>query len=314
MTARIIMRMRVAEARLITRDVLLITLTHPRRRILPAWSAGAHVDVKLPDGKTRQYSLCGDPSDLAAYRIAVKHETAGRGGSKWMHENVRIDAEIHISTPWNNLPLVIAPRYVLLGGGIGITPLVSMAYTLSAEGKDFELHYCARSSEAAPLLAELRAICGDRLQCWFSSAGQRYDVASLGSPQDGTMVYACGPQRLLDAVQSTLELGGWREEQLRMEVFRPIDDGAIKPEPFYARIASTGEALYIPADQSLLEILRGHGVVLASSCELGVCGSCECGYIEGAVIHRDKVLPAAKRQDRIIPCVSRARVSVTLDL
>ena len=247
------------------------------------------------------------------YEIAVKREVTGRGGSIWVHENIREGSEVHVSAPRNNLPLSAAgERYILIAGGIGITPLLSMARTLKRWGKDFTLHYCARSASEAPLLDELRDICGPSLQCWFSQGGARFDPAVIGPYEENTHVYICGPQRLLDAVQ--LALSNWPENHVHGEVFQMTVDENFKPEPFEATVRSTGQRFLVPADRSLLDVLRENDFLMPSSCEIGVCGSCECGYRDGVVLHRDKVLPTSKRQDRLMLCVSRARVSVTLDL
>lgn len=315
MSARIVMTLRVEAAEAVTPEVLRLALVHPRRPELPAWEPGAHVDLRLPDGRVRQYSLCGDPADRSRYVLAVKREAAGRGGSDWAHANLLPGALAHVSHPRNNFPLAAdATRHVLIGGGIGVTPLAAMARRLAATGADFTLHLCAGSPERAPLLAELRAVCGDRLTGWFSSEGRRFDPAALGAPGDGVHVYACGPQRLTDAVLAALKAGGWPQEQVHVEHFAPIRDENDKPEPFDAVIASTGAVLHVPADLSLLDVLRANGFSMPSSCEIGVCGSCECGYRDGTVIHRDVVLPVGRRQDRMMPCVSRARVRMTLAL
>lgn len=315
MTARLIMKLTVASARPTTPEVLHLRLIHPQRPELPAWEPGAHVDLRLPDGRVRQYSLCGDPADRTGYEIAVKREEAGRGGSAWAHANLKPGAVAHVSAPRNNFPLVeSAGEHILIGGGIGITPFVAMARRLAAQDAHFVLHDCAPSAERAPLLDELRAVCGERLHEWFSAEGSRFDPAEIGPPRDGTHVYACGPQRLLEAVRARLSEAGWPEAQVHSEVFQATLDENFKPEPFDARIASTGAVLHVPADRSLLQVLRDHGFATASSCELGICGTCICGYRDGVVIHRDVVLPVASRQDRMTPCVSRARVAVTLDL
>ncbi|TXM72677.1 oxidoreductase [Methylobacterium sp. WL12] len=315
MTARMIMKLKVASARPTTPAVLHLRLVHPQRPELPAWDPGAHVDLRLPDGRVRQYSLCGDPADRTAYEIAVKREDAGRGGSAWAHENLLPGAVAHVSAPRNNFPLVdVASEHIFVAGGIGVTPFVAMARQLATDGRRFVLHDCAPSPEQAPLLNELRAVCGRHLREWFTSEGRRFEPAEIGPPRDGTHVYACGPQRLLDVVRAALSAAGWPDAQIHSEVFQATLDENFKPEPFDATIASTGAVLHVPADRSLLQVLRDHGLATASSCELGVCGTCTCGYRDGVVIHRDVVLPVASRQDRMTPCVSRARVSVTLDL
>jgi vanillate O-demethylase ferredoxin subunit len=312
-TARLIMKLRVAKARLTTPDVLQLELVHPLRPTLPGWSAGAHVDLRMPDGRVRQYSLCGDSDNLSSYQIAIKREAAGRGGSNWVHDTLGDGREVHISSPRNNFPL--DPNgldYILIAGGIGITPLISMALTLKRRGKAFTLHYCARSTADAPLLDQLKEICGPDLKTWFSQDGTRFDPATIGPYREGRQLYMCGPQRLLDAVQASVSQ--WPDDRVHGEVFQMTVDENFKPEPFEATIRSTGQKLLVPADRSLLDVLRDSGFVMPSSCEMGICGSCECGYRDGIVLHRDKVLPTSKRQDRLMLCVSRARVGVTLDL
>jgi len=314
-SARLVMKLQVAAVVATTSDVLHLTLVHPRRPELPSWTAGAHVDLRLPDGRVRQYSLCGDPADRSRYEIAIKREDVGRGGSTWFHRNLTAGSIADVSAPRNNFPLAPgARRHILVAGGIGVTPLLAMARTLAGEGADFELNLCARSAADAPLLADVRAVCGDRLHSWFSDEGQRFDPARLHGSAANAHVYACGPRRLTEAVQAALGEKGWSPDQVHVEHFAAISDETFNPEPFEARIVSTGALLHVPADRSLLDVLREHGFSQPSSCELGVCGACECGYRDGTVIHRDAVLSVGKRRDRMTPCVSRSRGEVTLDL
>lgn len=315
MTARLIMRMRVEAAEPSTPEVTVFTLAHPTRPVLPEAPPGAHVDLRLPDGRVRQYSLCGDPADRSRWRVAVKREDAGRGGSRWCHESLRAGSPVLVSAPRNNFPLAPdARRHVMVAGGIGVTPFAAMARHLAAEGADFALHFAARSAASAPLLPEVRAACGSRLVTWFGAEGRRFDPALLGPPEEETHVYACGPERLTAAVRERTEALGWPPERVRFEVFQATLDENFKPEPFDVVLASSGETLRVPADRSALDVLRDHGLAMPSSCENGVCGACVCGYRDGAVIHRDQVLPVGARQDRMTPCVSRARVAVTLEL
>jgi vanillate O-demethylase ferredoxin subunit len=316
MTARLIMKMNVVDARADTDDITVFTLRHPWRIRLPPPEPGAHVDLRLPDGRTRQYSLCGDPNDDAQYRIAVKREDDGRGASRWIHANLKPGAIAHVSTPRNNFPLAAdARRHVFVAGGIGITPVAAMARRVAQRGEDFRLHYCARSDKA-PLIGDLRAICGpDRLATYFSGGSQprRFDcAAALARPAPGVHLYCCGPQRLTDAVREATR--AWPGAQVHFEVFKPTLDENFQPEPFDVRIASTGETIRVPAARSALDVLRERGFPLPSSCELGVCGSCVCRYRDGTVIHRDSVLGVGDRQDRMMLCVSRARVAVTLEI
>src|SRR5271155_3541442 len=185
MSARLIMKLRVAQAHYTTPDVLHLTLVHPRKPELPAWTPGAHVDLRIPDGRTRQYSLCGDPADRTHYEIAIKREAAGRGTSIWAHANLAVGAIAHVSAPRNNFPLVEgARRFVLVAGGIGITPFAAMVRQLAWDQADFEMHRGAASPVAEGLLPELLALCRARLGRWFSSEGLRFSAAMIGQPED----------------------------------------------------------------------------------------------------------------------------------
>ncbi|MGQ4274571.1 PDR/VanB family oxidoreductase [Terrihabitans sp. B22-R8] len=317
MSARVIMKLVVTERIAEAEDVMVLVLRHASRPALPAWRAGAHIDVHLPDGKVRQYSLCGDPADLSTWRIAVKREAGGRGGSGWLYDNLAAGDAIKASAPRSHFALDEgASRHIFIAGGIGVTPLVPMAREAAAKGGEFHVHYCARGADKAALLGDLRAICGDRLTTYFSG-DRRFDADAVLAAEGnapGTHVYACGPARLTDAVRAAGTALGWPEERLHFEVFKPVLDENFKPEPFDILIRSTGEVLRVPAERSALDVLKERGFSLLSSCELGVCGSCICGYSEGNVIHRDSVLGLHDRQSRMAPCVSRARGSVTLDL
>lgn len=319
MTARIIMKMAVCDVRAITDSVRLYTFRHPSRSHLPRPTPGSHVDLHLPGGQTRQYSLCGNPDDDTVYQIAVKREDEGRGASRWIHENVAIGCTVPVSAPRNNFPLAEdAVRHVLIAGGIGITPMLAMTKYLAQRDFPFELHYCAHESRTAPFLSTLSDICGtQRLRTYFSDAGgqppRRLNVHQLlTAVTPGTHVYCCGPQRLTHAFREAAI--NWPGSYVHSEVFKPTLNENFVAEPFDVKLASTGEVVRIPANKSALEVLRAHGVGLPSSCELGVCGACECRYLDGTVIHRDSVLDVAARQDRLMLCVSRARVSVTLDI
>jgi ferredoxin-NADP reductase len=317
-TARIIMKMAVCRIGDETDTVRVFKFRHPRRPHLPAPTPGAHVDLHLPGGRIRQYSLCGDPSDDTTYQIAVKREEDGRGASRWIHDNLRLGSIVPVSAPRNNFPLVPAARSLFIAGGIGITPILPMVRTLAGGGADFELHYYAQHERGAPFLPLLRDICGpQRMTAYFSSgrgeAPTRLDVEDLlKTVTPGAHVYCCGPRRLTLAFRAAAV--NWPENYVHSEVFKPTLDENFVPEPFDVRLTSSGEVLRVPADKSALEVLRAHGAGLPSSCEFGVCGSCACRYTEGTVIHRDSVLDVTARQDQMILCVSRARVSVTLDL
>jgi len=317
MSARIIMKLTVIDRVEECAGVLLLSLRHHRKPLLPAWRGGAHVDIHLPDGKVRQYSLCGDPCSRETYQVAIQRETTGRGGSNWIHDQVGAGDTVHVSAPRTNFSLDDgAERHVFIAGGIGVTPLLAMAREARTNGQDFVFHYCARRRADAPLLASLASVCADRLVTHFSDE-QRLDIDAMFADLDaaeGTHIYGCGPARLTDAIRRVARVEGWPEERVHFEVFQPALDDDFKPEPFEIVVASTGQRVTVPADQSALSILREQGYSMPSSCELGVCGACICGYTDGQVIHRDSVLSLADRQARMTPCISRARNSVTLDV
>lgn len=313
MTARIIMKLDVIGREPAGDGTIRLIFKHPWRETLPEWTPGSHVDLRLPDGKIRQYSLIGDPHRKDVYVIAVKQEFDGRGGSRWIHEALAAGKQAHVTAPRNNFRLAEHNgRHVLIAGGIGVTPLLSMARALAERNADFVLHYCARSEQAS-LLDELRDICGEKLQLHLPG-GTRFDAAATLGQEDplSTQVYCCGPDRLTASVREATQ--DWNPDTVHFEIFQPTLDENFKPEPFDVTIASSGKTIRIPADRSALDVLRENGFILPSSCELGVCGSCECGYRDGIVIHRDSVLGLSARQDRMMLCVSRARVSVTVDL
>jgi len=194
--------------------------------------------------------------------------------------------------------------------------LLAMAREAKARDHDFVFHYCARRRADAPLLASLESVCGDRLITHFSDE-QRLDIDAMfaGLPASGgAHVYGCGPARLTEAIRRAANTHEWPDERVHFEVFQPALDDNFKPEPFEIIVASSGQRLTVPADQSALSVLRENGYSMPSSCELGVCGACICGYTDGQVIHRDSVLSLADRQARMTPCISRARHSVTLDI
>jgi vanillate O-demethylase ferredoxin subunit len=297
----------------------VITFRHPRRAHLPAPEPGAHVDLHLPDGRVRQYSLCGDPDDDRTYTIAVRIEPGGRGGSRWVHEALGPGRIVPVSAPRNHFPLADgAAHHVLVAGGIGITPIAAMAQRLAATRASFELHYCAPDAGHAPLLERLRSVCGPRLKAWFTREPRPspFDPAQvLARRVAGAHLYACGPRRLVDAVLHAA--ARWPADAVHQERFEPLDDAGFVPDSFSVVIASTGRHIDVPADRSLLEALRTAGFMVPSSCGIGVCGACECGFRAepgSAPIHRDVVLGMQARTQRIMPCVSRASGRIVLDL
>jgi len=309
-TARLIMKLVVEAARPTTPEVRVLTLRHASKPELPSWTPGAHVDLRLPDGKTRQYSLCGDPADRARWTLAIKREEAGRGGSRWVHEGVRAGDVLLVSAPRNNFPLAdSAGRHVLVAGGIGVTPLLPMMRAAAQAGRPWTLLFLARRAADAPLLREARAIPGGEVRVHASEEGSRLDVAAeLAAPRPGTVLYCCGPEKLMLAVEAAT--AAWPEGTVRFEWFTPRS----RPEGegsggFEITLAQRGVTLPVPPGRSVLDVLAEAGVDQPRSCEQGICGTCECRVLEGEVDHRDSILSAAERaaNDVMMTCVSRAK-------
>lgn len=280
---------------------------------LPGWRAGAHLDVVVGDAGVRQYSLCGDPLDTGSYRIAVLREPAGRGGSAWIHERLRPGARVSVRGPRNHFELEPAGTYVFVAGGIGITPILAMIRTVEAAGRPWRLLYGGRSAASMAFLAEL-APYGDRVQLFDESAVGRIPLATV-APGPDTLVYACGPEALLSACESLAET--WPPGRLRLERFAARDVDTTADQGFEVRLARSEVSFRVPADRSILQALQGRGLATMSSCEEGICGTCEVDVLEGEIEHRDEVLSDEERADgsTMMICVSRARgSSLTLDL
>lgn len=288
---------------------------------LPGFSAGAHIDVHLPGGLIRQYSLCNHPQERHRYQIGVLKDVASRGGSHCMHEQIRSGDRLYISEPRNLFPLVDdARRSLLFAGGIGITPILCMAEQLADSGADFELHYCARASDRAAFVERLKgAPFADRVYLHFDEdVGSRLDAAKvLAGPAPDLHLYVCGPAGFMQHVLDSARSQGWSDAQLHREYFAaaPVDtrtDGS-----FQVKVASSGQVFDIPADKTVVQVLESNGVEIAISCEQGVCGTCLTRVLEGVPEHRDLFLTDEEQaaNDQFTPCCSRSRsVLLVLDL
>jgi vanillate O-demethylase ferredoxin subunit len=286
---------------------------------LPAFSAGAHIDVEVRPGLVRQYSLCNHPSEQHRYLIAVLHTPDSRGGSRGMHESVRLGDTVRISAPKNHFELQPASRYLLLAGGIGVTPILCMAERLAETGAGFAMHYSCRSPERAAFRERIRdAAFAERVAFHFDSEGERCDLkAILASEGPGTHLYVCGPPGFIDAVTGAANDLGWERSRVHLEYFAAPPSGTQANGAFEVRIASSGRTIAIPADQSVLGVLQAHGIEIPASCEQGVCGTCLTRVLDGVPEHRDSYLTDEERaaNDQFTPCCSRARSgTLVLDL
>ncbi len=318
-TLQMVVRRRVEQGQ----GIVLLDLADADGAALPAFKAGAHVDVHLPAGLVRQYSLCSDPADAHAYRLGVLRDPASRGGSVAVHEHLTEGARVAISAPRNHFPLAEEAQHsVLVGGGIGITPMIAMAYELAAAGRSFELHYCARSQAACAFLDELAAApFAERVRLHFDDAGdtQRLDLRALlaasPAPQPGTHVYVCGPSGFMDWVIGTASAQGLAQGQIHREYFNAEVD--TRGASFEVVAAKSGRSVKVAEGQTIVAALATIGVKLSVSCEEGVCGTCLCTVLEGECDHRDVYLTDEERaaNDQILACCSRAKSArLVLDL
>jgi cytochrome P450/ferredoxin-NADP reductase len=291
--------------------IVKLRLVSPDGKSLPRWTPGSHIDVECGTPElSRQYSLCGDADEAGVLEIAVLHEPDGRGGSAWVHANVKPGDRLRIRGPRNHFRLDESlKKAIFIAGGIGITPVSAMARRAKALGMDYELHYSGRSRASMAFVDELAALHGERLHVHAADEGRRNDLkALLAQPVPGTQVYACGPLRMLEALESCC--AAWPEGALRVEHFEStlatLDPS--KEHAFEVELKDSGLVLTVPPDQTLLTALRAANVDVQSDCEEGLCGSCEVRVLSGKVDHRDVVLTRTERDanTKMMACCSRA--------
>ena len=288
--------------------VVALTLAHPAGDELPGWTPGAHVDLLLGDGLVRQYSLCSSPVDRGRWRIGVLLAPDTRGGSKFVHEKLLDGERVRVRGPRNHFPIVSAPRYQFIAGGIGITPILPMIEAVAGGGADWSLLYGGRRRESMAFLDELAAY-GDNVTLWPQDEQGMLDLDSvLGAPVEDTLVYCCGPEALLDAVEE--RCASWPPGSLHIERFAPkaVEAAPDALETFEVVCQRSGITVTIPEGESILERLEEEGVDVFGSCYEGTCGTCQTAVIEGVPDHRDSVLTDAEKAtgEVMMICVSRS--------
>jgi len=303
-------------------DIASYELAPVEGTALPPFEAGAHIDVHVPGGPVRQYSLFNAPTERHRYCIGILRDPASRGGSLRMHDAVREGDILTVSEPRNHFALQAdAKRSLLLAGGIGITPLLCMAEQLARDDGEFELHYCGRSMERMAFVDRLRNAAFAQRVALHADDGpeaQRFDArATIARAGADTHLYVCGPTGYMDHVLKTARELGWPEARLHREYFAaaPVDHSA--DDAFEVVLGRSGRVVQVAADRSVAQALADAGVVVPVSCEQGVCGTCLTGVLEGAPDHRDLYLTDAEhaRGDCFMPCCSRSRgPRMTLDL
>ena len=302
------LRLRVDRRTTGAEGVVVLDLRAPDGTDLPPWSAGAHVDLRLPGGITRQYSLCGNPADRAVWRIAVLREPESRGGSAHVHDALVEGVDVEVRGPRNHFPLEPAPRYVFIAGGIGITPMLPMIDAAEAAGASWELHYGGRSRRSMAFLESLEEATGQQVTLHPQDEVGLIDLDRLlGAPRSDTFVYCCGPEPLLLAVEQ--RCADWPPGALHVERFAPRDVGEpVLTDAFEVELATSGLSLTVPPEKSVLQVVEEAGVSVLSSCTEGTCGTCETTVLAGEVDHRDSLLTPAEQaaNDTMFICVSRA--------
>lgn len=308
-----LLRVRVARKVPEAQDITSFELVAEAGGELPQFEAGAHIDVHIPDGPVRQYSLCNAPGERHRYQIAVLREVASRGGSVRMHEQVQEGDTLTISAPRNHFPLHEEAAYsVLLAGGIGVTPLIVMAERLQAIGHPFELRYFTRTAARTAFLQRIRdSRFNEHVRVHHDDGpqSQRLDLPQyLSSLAAGTHLYVCGPQGFLNAVRSHAQTLGWPTSTLHYEYFS--NDAALKADDgsFEIILNRSGRVVRVGADQTVTDALAAAGVPLQTSCEQGICGTCLTRVLAGTIDHRDLYLTPEEqaRNDQFLPCCSRA--------
>ncbi|MFD5985345.1 PDR/VanB family oxidoreductase [Streptomyces cyaneofuscatus] len=309
-----IRRLLITERVPVAEGVVQLRLEGPA---LPCWQPGAHLDLVLPSGLVRQYSLCGDPDDPGTYTVATRLVEDGRGGSREVHEQLQEGAEIEVRGPRNRFPLVEAEAYVFVAGGIGITPILPMLRSLAERGANWRLLYGGRSRGSMPFLDEIEKLGaeGGRVAVVAQDeAGHPDAVVALADIAPGTAVYCCGPEPLMAAVTAALPEGC----TLHLERFSAVTAdavGAVDSSAFEVELRRSGQTVQVAAGQSVLAAVREELPNVSYSCEQGFCGTCQQRVLEGEIDHRDELLTDDERGDSMLICVSRCRgARLVLDL
>lgn len=320
MSSELTIKVRVAVASDEAEDIRCLKLVSLDGSLLPAFSAGSHIDVYLSEKIIRQYSLCNAPSERTQYVIAVLRDPQGRGGSAAVHE-LKVGDEILISAPRNLFELRPEGNSLLVAGGIGITPILSMAQSLAAEGRPFSMHYATRTRKRTAFLEKIRtsAFAPSVSHYWSQEQdGQKLELDHLlRSPKPDDHLYVCGPRHFMDAVIKTATASGWPEGNIHYEFFAGEVMRLDSDEAFSVQIASSGQSISVGPEQTVVEALAAVGIEIQTSCEQGICGTCLTGILRGEPEHRDMFLTAEEQacNDKFLPCCSRSKSRIlVLDL
>lgn len=300
--------------------IVVLDLVDAHGAPLPPFEAGAHVDVHVSPGLVRQYSLCGNPADRRVYRLGILLSSSSRGGSAGIHASLHAGRLVRIGPPRNLFPLVQGARgSILIGGGIGITPIIAMAHQLHGAARDFTLHYCARARDKAAFLRELEAAeFRHRINMYFDDdpRAQRFAPArDLPPPDKDIHLYVCGPSGFMAWIVEEAAARGYSEQQIHREYFNV--DTKTSGDAFEVVLARTNRRIEVPGESTIVEALSRAGIEVPTSCAEGICGTCLCTVLSGTPDHRDVYLTDEEKaaNDQILVCCSRSKTpQLVLDL
>lgn len=304
-------------------DIIGLTLVSLDRSPLPSFEAGAHIDLQLPNGLIRQYSLCNNPAETGHYQLGILLTPDSRGGSLGVHHTLATGDDVLISKPRNLFPLIEAQHTVLIAGGIGVTPLLAMADTLSSRGSRFEFHYCVRSHRRAAFLEDMEtSTWSEHLHTHIDEDPDSHplNLNDVLNTHHHKQLFICGPEGFIQSVSNAARAQGWPESQIHFEQFsapQAETPSASGQTDFELMIASTGQIIPVPDNQSAAQAMSSAGLSVSLSCEQGICGSCLTPIVDGIPDHHDhfQTEPEKATNRHFTPCCSRAKTRrLVLDL
>jgi ferredoxin-NADP reductase len=306
---------RIADIRPAARDTNIYEFRRTDGKRFPSATPGAHIDIKLPNGLVRQYSLLTSQTDPESYTIAVKRDPAGRGGSSFIHSELRVGQILRIKPPRNNFPLVDAEHVVLIAGGIGITPIFCMVQQLVTQARSWKLYYSSRSRADMAFLDALAKHEPVKLHFDDESEGKFLDIAAIvAEAPKNSHLYCCGPMPMLKAFEAATT--GWPRAQIHVEYFAPKQEPA-KAGGFVVELAKSKQEFVVPPGKTILEVLLDAGIYVDHSCEIGICGLCQTGLLSGTPEHRDAFLTDEQKEanDTLMICCAGSKTDrLVLDL
>ena len=310
------LKLMVVEIAQLTPSIKKLVFASANDSALPVWEAGAHLLFELPNGLHNAYSLANNPAERGRYVTAILRESGGKGGSVYMHDDIKVGDVLKVTGPQNNFPIdKNAKKHLLIAGGIGITPLLAMGYRLAEMKADYHLHYCSKLASETAFIDEVKAVFGACVTFHHDGGDPSKGInlaEVLKSPAPGQHLYICGPAGLLNAVRETSK--HWPEGSVHFELFGSTRSAAeiaamqheAGDDTFEVECVKSGVTLSVPPTKSIMQVLWDNNIEVLYACEEGWCGNCKVGLISGKVDHRDEYLSEKERETAIQVCISRA--------